>query len=265
MPTGGKTNQIPVKLSGSDFEFGWVDLPGTLIDSAPYNGNKENAPTAVDISTGTFTAEKHGWVNGTKVFPTPNIGSAAFPLAVYPKGLTQNVFYIVGAASNTFRVSETPEGTPLTFTDAGDLTKWHFENCLCEMFYINIDPPARELHWRSHIKSAKDSLSYSVPLEAYMDSNWLGATPGKPNIAKAGSIFETMDCRIISTGTACILTITGKSWDVDNSSSHSITTLDNTFINMSSPLLNKTFNNIAGGVQSGNYIANGSYIDYYAS
>lgn len=101
---------------------------GGLITTYTYNSNTEIAPTAVDTGTGTFTKTAHGLNNGDRIFPVLNYNAGQiYAIGTYPTGLTQVKFYVVNKTTDTFQVSLTSGGAAVTFTGAGDLTKWHFE------------------------------------------------------------------------------------------------------------------------------------------
>jgi hypothetical protein len=104
---------------------------GALLANYTHIGNREAQPTAIDLATGTFTAVNHGFVNGNRiavVIPRTELSQPA--LYYMPTGLNpDNLYYVVNADVNTFKLSSTVGGAAITYTVNSnlDITKFYFE------------------------------------------------------------------------------------------------------------------------------------------
>lgn len=74
----------------------------------------ETAWSAVSISTNTLTAVAHGLVNGTPVRLVATSGALPIPL------VAETVYYVVGAAANTFQLAATLAGPAIDLTATGN-------------------------------------------------------------------------------------------------------------------------------------------------
>lgn len=124
-------------------------VPGysTLRYTYEHSGNKEIHVTAVDNSTGTFTAAAHGLAQNDIVVATVHYPyNIAMPYDHLPKGLklcvlyNSNVdsaqkYYVQVVDANSFRLSLEADGAAVTFTTNNkmDLSKFHFEQVPTDM------------------------------------------------------------------------------------------------------------------------------------
>jgi hypothetical protein len=86
-----------------------------------YQGSPVTVHATPDYTSGTFTSNGHGFVNGNRVWFSVDT-SAAWYTSPIPAGLTSGkVYYIVNATANTFQISTTQGGPPAAFTNNGTL------------------------------------------------------------------------------------------------------------------------------------------------
>ena len=124
-------------------------VPGysTLRYSYEHQGNKEVHATAVNISSGVFTAPGHGFVENDVVVVTLDYPyNLAMPYSILTGGLllaanySSNVdsaqkYYVMVVDADNFQLSLTSGGEPITLKAVStmDLTKFHFEQVPIDM------------------------------------------------------------------------------------------------------------------------------------
>lgn len=101
-----------------------------LIATYTHTSNMEVSVTALDNTSGVFTKVGHLLNNGNEISAmlNYNLGSIA-AINVFPSSMPNEKYFVVNATLDTFQISATNGGAPVTFADnpTMDLTKWHFE------------------------------------------------------------------------------------------------------------------------------------------
>lgn len=131
----------------------------TPIATYTHSGNREVTVTAVDVSTDTFTAVGHGFINTDRVTIVVNDANAAldYNYKYLPTGIGYSQYYIVNKTNDTFQLSLTSGGAAIDLTAKGtmDLTKWHLELPPATDIVINNLPGAYKYKVRIKGKSCR--------------------------------------------------------------------------------------------------------------
>lgn len=123
----GRVTQVE---SDIDQLAGDVSQKQSIIVNYTHTGNKEVNIGSIDFATGTITATGHGMAVGNYVFLI-NKEMGNFPFSAIPNGLNPLTgYFVINATPNTFQLSLTPWGAPITLSDKAtrDYSKWHFES-----------------------------------------------------------------------------------------------------------------------------------------
>jgi hypothetical protein len=130
--TGALTIDAPVVAGGySDllfFNAGTGNSVGNYMGYAPINGSVKGFATcdAADVTANTITSSAHGLVNTDRV-RVYNVFAESLPT-----GLTEGTLYfVVGAATDTFQVSLTSGGAAVDITAIGEM---FFQKVIPEVF-----------------------------------------------------------------------------------------------------------------------------------
>lgn len=190
-----------IKVQGGFWSLQQQDA--NLLFEYVHSGNKEVNITSIDYATNTFTAPAHGLVNSTNAVLTSRVGlaikaSAGFvipqnvtPLTSYPEA----GYYVVNATTNTFQLSLTEGGAPLTLTNKAtlDLSVWHIEQGPVHSVYFDVA--------ENRIRTVVDGgilLGYSYYIGAQANGNVYArdgyAAVNAANITGVG--FPTMQGKI---------------------------------------------------------------------
>ena len=91
---------------------------------------KEVMVNSLDIITGIFTSIGHSLVDGNEISAVLNYNiDALSAIDVFPSNMSSEKYYVVNSSHDTFQISNTNGGSPVTFISSPnlDLSKWHFE------------------------------------------------------------------------------------------------------------------------------------------
>lgn len=132
LPNGGTTGQVLTKNSGADCDAIWKDSGPQLLREIVWSGNDNALPTAVDLTTGIFTAAGHSLKESTggTAMVTPRAGGMDFLPKYLPGGLPPNVHkFVTVVDADHFYLSNSKGGAAITYTSNPDmdLSKIKFE------------------------------------------------------------------------------------------------------------------------------------------
>ena len=127
-----------------------------------YNLNVEVHVESLDLMTGTFYKSGHGFSNGNEISAILNIGTYSAAISVFPSAMPNDTYYVVEATQNSFKISSSINGAPITFVENAkmDLTKWHFEKNTNSPFSFTNLPNLRSLRVVLLLRSLKQTQLY---------------------------------------------------------------------------------------------------------
>ncbi|SFB62522.1 Collagen triple helix repeat-containing protein [Cohnella sp. OV330] len=188
VPAGGTTGQVLAKISGADFDAGWIAAPSggggggsTQLASYTYTGNPQAVMQSVDTATGTFTAQGHGFANGQVIFPSKDF--SIFSLgAAYPTGITQAHYFVINATANTFQISTTSGGSAVAITSTANVTKLVFQVATIKTATITGLGTITKCRIRAMVYSSLDDKAQGVSI---IPSTWTKSGDLFPNPTSA--------------------------------------------------------------------------------
>ena len=245
---------------------------GRLLATYVHTSNKEVFVSSVDVTTNTFTSVGHGLTNGQMIAPTLNLSAGSvYPLAVYSGGITQRVFYVISATTDTFKVSLTNGGAEVDITTNAtqDLTKWHFEVATTDSIIISSLPSSYKFRL---ILNGKDLLNignvYVTPIltPSSVHANYissLGNVYSYPMIVDRGfgAIGSLLDITI-ETGEIFAVTARGVVSTVSTISANAIYIINSTAFDS---IRNRITPPMTDVKIFGGYIANGTKLRVYSA
>jgi len=123
--------------------------------------------------------------------------SNSFPISVYPTGLTQGFYYVVNTTTDTFQISTTSGGTPISsFSALGTLSKWHFEKYATDVLYVTGLTASKEYRVIFEGRFGVQGTLYCYPTE-WQSIEWQITTVyGYPFIvANSGNVFNLIEAK----------------------------------------------------------------------
>lgn len=235
-----------------------------------HTGNKEIVVSAVTISTdapaNTFTSIAHGLADGDIIAPILNFGSSAtYPNKVYPGGMAQTLYYVVGKTDNTFQISLTIGGAAIAISTNADmnLTKWHFERRIASSVVISGLPALTKMRatFNGRLLQVSGGSAYFYPSNAWQGNNFFVGT-SLYNIAQ--TISANISCFIeITVGISpfAVFRIRGKAYGANNATTVLTSEVDTYAQSLKNNFTAMTTFTI--DLQSNGFIANGSVLEVY--
>ena len=163
------------------------------IAAVTYSGNREIAVTAVDDATDTLTSAGHGLANGDLVafrLKQTDTGSVN-PVTLFPGGLTQAGYYVVGATTDTFQLSLTSGGAAVGISASGttDLARIVMEKAAVTSFTVAGLPAARRYRVLATLfcPTTTTSIQLRPTTFSWSPSWYVSSSPTAPTYPSAAS------------------------------------------------------------------------------
>lgn len=257
----------PTKSLASNFKGAQGD---NLIAEYTHTSNKEVVISALDITTGIFTAPNHGLANNSGVFPNLNKDVNLLPYQVYPKELINGEYglYKIDLIDvNNFRLKINNTSPALTFTTTGDISKFHFEQTNTNIIDLTGLPNFKSVRVISDMLYSQMLFFSIAPSEInIIQNNWYanGVLTSLQNasLSKGGN-YKTLVISEIHFNTKSIIRNTFIGMSINNTTPTTYTEVNNVVNNIKlDNTLNRSFNNLRIQV-SARVIANNSTIKVF--